>query len=349
MNNPKKEKSKKRKDQKNSFFLTEFNQEKIAFSKMIKEIVCPKAYKKLRSRCLSSIESFSDEGVVTNTPNGPLIFRDNDSDILAVAHLDTVRQDRHFGFEKSKSDILYNCQLDDRLGAWIILDVLPEHDITVDVLLTTEEESCMSTAEYFTHNKQYNWLVEFDRAGTDVVTYKYRNTNWLNALRNEGNRIKFGSYSDICVLEHLEAQAVNWGIGSYDGHNRESWCSISELNKAIDRFVEFYKINHEIYFPHEPGRNCYPEKKSFIYDELDELELQALDQEAINKGLSDQERFDRYEQYLNWFDNEQDKILERESFYNSPEEEQDQTQQYSSGSYLTFPSLRQKFDHRILN
>ncbi len=46
--------------------------------------------------------------------------------------------------------------------------------INVDVLLTTGEEMGQSSAAYFDPGeKKYNWMFQFDRGGTDVVTYDY--------------------------------------------------------------------------------------------------------------------------------------------------------------------------------
>ncbi len=210
---------------------------------------CPAKYKQLRQRCLTPIEAFYTEGHVTNTPDGALIFQDNGANVLAVAHLDTVRHDRHFGVFRGDPDTLYNCQLDDRLGAWIALDVLPARGIAVDVLLTTGEECCNSTAKHFRPGKEYNWLVGFDRAGSDVVTYQYESGEWLDALEYAGNTIGWGSYSDIAELSHLEVEAVNWGIGYRDNHGFESSCSLSEMESAIDRFAEFYAAYNGQRFP----------------------------------------------------------------------------------------------------
>lgn len=207
-------------------------------------LCCPAKYKGLRARCLSPIAAYFAEGEVTNTPDGPYIYQDNGGDVLAVAHLDTVRHDRHFGIVKGQPDTIYNCQLDDRLGAWIALDVLPARGVKVDVLLTTGEESCRSTAKYFQPNKDYNWIVGFDRGGQDVVTYHYESREWLDALEYAGNDVGWGSYSDIYELDHLDVQGVNWGVGYYDYHGRKAHCKLGEMEQAVDRFVAFHAEYH---------------------------------------------------------------------------------------------------------
>jgi hypothetical protein len=217
------------------------------------KLYCPTDFQQLRKRCLASIRDFHSEGEVVNTPDGIYIYRDNGANVLAVAHLDVVQPEpRHFGHRKGESDVIYNCQLDDRLGAWIILDLLPSIGINVDVLLTTGEESCRSTAAHFCAEKDYNWLIEFDRAGTDVVMYDYETPELVELLCHFGNDVSWGSYSDISVLEHLGVAGFNWGTGYHDNHWRNSHFIVSECMEAIGRFIEFYEAHKSIEFPYFP-------------------------------------------------------------------------------------------------
>ena len=224
-------------------------------------LYCPAKLEQLRQRCLAPVEAFYSEGEVTTTPDGPLIFQDNGANVLAVAHLDTVRHDRHFGVFRDDPDTLYNCQLDDRLGAWVALDELPHRGIAVDVLLTTGEEVCRSTAKHFQPGKEYNWVVGFDRGGSDVVTYQYEGADWLDALKYAGNTIGWGSYSDIAELDHLDVEAVNWGIGYHDNHSFKSHCSLSAMRRAVDRFAEFYAAYHGQRFDSPPDYECRQDDK----------------------------------------------------------------------------------------
>lgn len=214
---------------------------------------CPSELKQLRKRCLASIRDFHTEGEVVGTQDGVYIYCDNGANILAVAHLDTVLSGpRHFGSPKGKADKVYNAQLDDRLGAYIILDVLPAMGIKVDTLLTVGEESCRSTAAHFQSDKKYNWLVEFDRAGEDVVLYDYWTAKLRKLLKKQGNEVGIGSYSDISVMEHLGVAGFNWGIGYHNHHYTNCYFSISEYQAAILRFLKFYNAYKDREFPHTP-------------------------------------------------------------------------------------------------
>jgi acetylornithine deacetylase/succinyl-diaminopimelate desuccinylase-like protein len=86
--------------------------------------------------------------VARKGPENWYAFRDNGASVLAVAHLDTVvrHQQRLCNFvETAGGEIVYSGALDDRLGAYVILDMLPKLGINVDVLLTVGEESGQST------------------------------------------------------------------------------------------------------------------------------------------------------------------------------------------------------------
>lgn len=219
--------------------------------KSLRALQCPLEFQQLRKRCLASIRDFQSEGEVSHTPDGCYVYRDNGASVLAVAHLDVMQSSpRHFGTRKGESDVIYNTQLDDRLGAWIILDVLPSMGISVDVLLTEGEESCRSTAAHFWPEKQYNWLVEFDRSGTDVVMYDYETEELVELLETQGNEVGQGTYSDISVMEHLGVAGFNWGIGYYDNHFRNSHFKVSECKEAISYFAKFYEAHKDTSFPY---------------------------------------------------------------------------------------------------
>ena len=224
----------------------------------------PSMWKNLRRVCLDSENSFERYGEKVDTKHGPYFFKDNGSKVLAVAHLDTVQDERHFGIAKSDNNIIWNCQLDDRLGAWMILHLLPEMGINMDVLLTTGEESCMSTAQFFSAQKDYNWLVEFDRSGTDVVTYQYRESDWKKELSIYRN-INHGSYSDISELGHLGVCGANWGVGYYSHHWHTSRFRISEMWQTANLFELFYKNNKEKKFKHTPCVSAYSDWRGTYY------------------------------------------------------------------------------------
>ena len=98
-------------------------------------------YELMKNICLTNIESFSIFGDVLDTPDGILIYKQNKgAKILGVAHLDTVLTSNHFKVKKNGRRV-YNMQLDDRLGVYTMLDLLPQMGIEFDLLLTEGEET----------------------------------------------------------------------------------------------------------------------------------------------------------------------------------------------------------------
>lgn len=192
------------------------------------------------------IQGFEKFGKVYDTPNGVMIFKDRGADILAVAHLDSVDKQAFCNISLSERKI-YSPWLDDRLGAYIILFLLQKMGITTDILLTEGEESGRSTAQHFqtdefpVHDRKYNWIVEFDRRGEDVVMYDYGTVELADKLRKHGFEIGIGSFTDICYLGHLKRSAFNVAIGYENYHSGGAWADLDVLDRQINRFVSFYK------------------------------------------------------------------------------------------------------------
>src|SRR5262249_11083801 len=198
-------------------------------------------YESLKKRCLAPIESYYTEGEVTKTPDGIYIFRDRESMALAIAHLDTVVDSDHFDLDQVDGRTrIRNAQLDDRLGAYIILDLLPTLGIQFDVLLTEGEEVGRSTAKYFMPPRQYNWMFSFDRGGIDVVMYQYDDESMRQILQNTGFTVGKGTGSDIKYLEHLGCKGFNFGCAYYDRHRVEAYAIAEETLVMVGRFSEFY-------------------------------------------------------------------------------------------------------------
>lgn len=160
---------------------------------------------------------------------------DNGSDILAVAHVDYVNLPYHFYQE---GDIVCCPRLDDRLGVWVILDLLPQL-INVDVLLTTNEEIGQSTGQFFKPNKQYNWMFQFDRAGTDVVMYHYETPKLRRILQRNGFRAGRGSFSDISYMD-LGCSGFNFGVGYHLQHTIDCYADLQDTYSMVGKFVKFY-------------------------------------------------------------------------------------------------------------
>ncbi len=192
--------------------------------------------------------------VAQPVPDDFYFFRDNGASVLAVAHLDTVglphQRGAHF-VETEAGTVVYSRALDDRLGAYIILDALPRLGVDVDVLLTVGEESGRSTASFFDAPKKYDWMIEFDRGGTDVVMYQYDDKETRNLVRESGARVGDGIFSDICYLDHLGVKGFNWGVGYQDYHGPRAHAFLEDTWDMLDKFLIFHEYNSGIHLPHE--------------------------------------------------------------------------------------------------
>lgn len=181
-------------------------------------------------------------------------FQDNGADILAVAHLDTVSPDwgRRTRFAHTEDGLVVHSRaLDDRLGAYIILDLLPKLGIKHDILLTLGEEDGQSTGEFFTTEKDYNWMIEFDRGGTDVVLYEYEDDDLVSLVKETGARVGVGAFSDISYMEHLEIKGLNWGVGYQDYHGPRAHAYLEDTFEMVSYYLDFHETNAEEYLPHQ--------------------------------------------------------------------------------------------------
>jgi len=174
-------------------------------------------------------------------------YLNNNSNVLAVAHMDTVQSCKHFDSAKLTNETrVFNAKLDDRLGVYTIMDFLPALGISTDILLTTDEERCATSAKHFSPNvanKGWNWIVEFDREGVDVVLYQYHDAVWEEAIVESGFTLGHGSYSDIAELDEHGVCAMNIGVGTQHGHSADAYTVLEDYTSQIAKFLNFYHIN----------------------------------------------------------------------------------------------------------
>ena len=170
-----------------------------------------------------------------------LYYKDNNSKILGVAHLDSCQ--KFTDYQKiviAKNELIFSQTLDDRLGVWTLLEILPSFNIKFDILLTSGEEIGQSTATEFETQKKYNWIFSFDRTGTDVVLYQYETQKLVELLEKYNFVTGFGSFSDISYLEHLRCKAFNFGTCYYNYHSKLAYANLTELRVQIKKFLKFY-------------------------------------------------------------------------------------------------------------
>lgn len=181
--------------------------------------------------------------------NRRYLFRDNGCNILGVAHLDTVLQDKIFSVEGNR---IYSPQLDDRLGVWSLLYALPtKMGYVYDILLTDDEEMGASTASLFTTAKKYNWIFEIDRADSDSVLYDYETKEYRKLLEDNGFEVGWGTFTDICELEHLGCLGINFACGYHGQHTTQCYVDTDIYTSQLDKVITFIQNHKEIHYPHD--------------------------------------------------------------------------------------------------
>lgn len=206
--------------------------------------------------------------------------KDNGSSVLAMAHLDTVmpahRREARF-VNTEAGPVIYSGALDDRLGAYIILDLLPKMGMNYDLLLTVGEESGGSTAQFFEPAKQYDWMIEFDRGGTDVVMYQYDDSEVRDMVRATGADVGNGIFSDICYLDHLNIKGFNWGVGYRDYHGPRSHAYLNDTIEMVAHYALFHEQNEGTYMPHDRRSGGFGwGRSSWAQYERDEYEIDGF-------------------------------------------------------------------------
>jgi len=182
-----------------------------------------------------------------------MYFEDRGSNVLCVAHVDCCDLPHAFRRVRrpDKPDIIMSPQLDDRLGVYTVLRAL--YPLGMDILLTDDEETALSTAAYFIPPRQYNWVVEFDRRGRDVVTYQYHVPEVYGYFD-----VGVGTYSDIVDMEHLGVACFNVGIGFHKEHTEECYANPAEWEQQMEAFERFFDDFKDVPLGFEERCQCQP-------------------------------------------------------------------------------------------
>ena len=112
----------------------------------------------------------------------------------------------------------------------------------------------------YVRTKEYNWICEFDRRGTDVATYSYgtgtseATTTFIDALEKHWgkNNTSTGSFTDICSLTSLGCKAFNVGVAYQNAHGKNGYFVVEQYAWAFTKFIDFYNEFSERKFEHTP-------------------------------------------------------------------------------------------------
>jgi hypothetical protein len=154
----------------------------------------------------------------------------------------------HFGFchVDDWETFVFSPRLDDRLGVFTILNILPMLGLKFDVLITDKEEIGQSTAGNFKTEKKYKWMFSFDRRDDQTVLYKYTDMRepCTKFFGTPGN----GSFSDICRLGNLGCGGFNVATGYSKEHTPHCYASMKTWAKSVLAMKAFYAANKNVHF-----------------------------------------------------------------------------------------------------
>lgn len=187
--------------------------------------------------------------VLDSAPCTRHIYIDRGSNVLGVAHIDSVQ--KYCGTTITR-DRINASTVDDRIGVYMLLHGLPNLGVNCDVLLTDHEEIGMSTAQHFTPRKEYNWMFSFDRTGADVVCYQYETPKLRGGLEECGFKVGDGIWSDISYMEYMQVCGFNVGCGMHDYHSMTAYVDINELLIQAASFRYFWTFYEGTRFDWSP-------------------------------------------------------------------------------------------------
>lgn len=195
---------------------------------------------------------------ITTIDGKKMWFKDNGSNVLFVAHLDSVQSYYELDTVKFREDTWITCPtLDDRIGVYVGAYWLPKAGIKPDLLFTTDEEKMKSTGHYFAPPKQYNWMFMFDRRGEGAVAYQYENEQLRYKLGKHNITLLKGTYSCIKDMSHLNCIGINFGAGYELNHSTYAYASKKILEKQLRKFRDFWDEFHTTKMPYERLEDAY--------------------------------------------------------------------------------------------
>ena len=171
----------------------------------------------------------------------------NESPLL-ICHADTVLASRAYLYS-AKTSVVTSSELDDRLGIAVLLAIIQSsgmdclHLSDCAMLITDNEEMGQSTSALFAADCKQNperfgspnWLLNFDRRGSDSVCYGYENDTLSSLLRHCGHTIGQGTCSDISRMESLGVSGVNIGVGYQNEHSLKCFVYLRDTLQSIIR------------------------------------------------------------------------------------------------------------------
>lgn len=199
-----------------------------------------------------------------------------DSSVCLVVHADTVLADLQYVYDVDNA-VVISSELDDRLGLAILTDAIERKSVLSQcaMLVCDNEEIGQSTASIFADEtlSKPNWLMEFDRRGSDVVCYDYENNTWSALLTHVGFTVGKGSFSDICKMGSLEVSGVNVGVGYHREHSTHCYACLHDTVAQVKRSEELVKLFGNVRLTHVPRYAKYGTHNAYSITSVKSISL----------------------------------------------------------------------------
>lgn len=192
------------------------------------------------------------------------LIAEGDLPICLCAHMDTVNEENYFGapiytlYDRDQ-DILHvtsGCTLDDRLGIYIILNII-EAGYRPSVIFTDKEEiggigASALVQSYPNCPFDIKFIIELDRRGrNDSVYYSCRNKEFEEYINSFGFKTAQGSFTDCLILgEAWDIAAVNLSCGYMYEHTCLEYAHmqwVQETEEKVKEILEQDYIDMPIY------------------------------------------------------------------------------------------------------
>jgi hypothetical protein len=178
--------------------------------------------------------------------------------ICLIAHIDTVADDDYIGspaltLYDAEQDILHvtsGCTLDDRLGIYIILNIL-EAGYRPSIIFTDKEEVGGQGA-YSLVNRfpvcplNIKFMIELDRKGrNDSVYYSCGNKEFEEYINSYGFETAQGTFTDCLILgETWDIAAVNLSCGYMYEHTCLEYAHMEWAEETEKKVIEILKQDY---------------------------------------------------------------------------------------------------------
>ena len=207
---------------------------------------------------------------------GGYLYSPGEIPMMMVAHLDTVHKNPVETICKSKDGRFLMSPEgiggDDRCGVYIALEASSR--IRPSLLFTYDEEIGGLGVGKFCKDYRgldlgVKFIIEFDKAGNDVVTYYDQDAPEFMEFVEENTEYEptYGSYSDIVDLyEEFEVACGNFSAGYENQHTKYETIDMLGVERGIENAVKLGELSEHEDVPYFKSKTMYSGNNYAYFD-----------------------------------------------------------------------------------